>query len=148
VIAIGFDDTVVFAADIGGFLGLLAAVAVVVAIVTQLVLVVRMRRALNRIGDRMDDMTLEILDAIDAATNDEALAIDLVASKLTGLADELAAARAAGAQPDPQIAARLQAHATALQANAARLKTLAADPANPVPAPVPPATPTEPAAVA
>lgn len=52
-----------------------------------------------------------------------------------GVAARIAAALAASSVDDPDLVAALQAEVTKLQG-------LAADPANPVPAPIPPASPT------
>lgn len=57
-----------------------------------------------------------------------------IATRLDTLNAELAAAKAAGAPPDPATLAKLQAVSD-------RLKALGSDPTNPIPAPVTPASP-------
>lgn len=126
--------------------------------------------ALRQISDKLDRLLLQgeqlmadssnvqaQLDRLNSVTNDMAAEIDSAVqgrddlkAQIADLQAKLTAAGALDAQTQQafdNISAKLGADADALSGVSDKLKTLGADPANPVPAPEPAPTPIDPASV-
>lgn len=99
--------------------------------------------ALTTILERLSTMNQNIEDlriAFDAATTELGVGQADVAARLTTLAQQLDAAKAAGEPPTQAQIDALRADVDKVSATAAALKTMGTDPANPVPAPAAPTT--------
>lgn len=91
-------------------------------------------RKLDKIGRFMSALD-DVLADLDTATNEVSAKLDAQTAKIADLAAQLAAALP-GSEEAAALQAQIDAAVTAIGAESARLHGLAADPADPVPAPV------------